>query len=111
MDRLLKARFIREVHYPKWLAKVIIVQKPNKKCRMCVNFTDLNKSCPKDSFPLPRIDTRVDLMDEHQTLSFMDTFSGVYNQIKMHGPDQEKTTFINDQGHYYYRVIPFGLKI
>lgn len=68
---------------------------------MCIDFTDLNKACPKDSFPLPRIDTLVDLTAGHQTLSFMDAFSG-YNQIKMYEPDQEKTTFIIDRGLFYY---------
>lgn len=54
----------------------------NGKWRMCVDFTDLNKTCSKDSYPLPRIDQLVDLMTRHQLLSFMDGFSG-YNQIKM----------------------------
>lgn len=76
---------------------------------MCVDFTDLNKACPKDNFPLSRVDTLVDSTAGHQTLNFMDTFSG-YNHIKMYEPDQEKITFITNQGLYYYRVMPFGLK-
>lgn len=76
---------------------------------MCIDFTDLNKVCLKDSFLFPRIDTLVDLTARHQTLSFMDVFSG-YNQIKMNGPNQEKAAFITDRGLYYYRVMPFGLK-
>ncbi|KAK0585666.1 hypothetical protein LWI29_032081 [Acer saccharum] len=76
---------------------------------MCVDFTDLNKACPKDSFPLPRIDQLVDATAEHETLSFMDAYSG-YNQIKMHKPDEEKTAFTTDQGLYCYTVMPFGLK-
>lgn len=75
LDKLLKARFISEVHYPEWLASVVMVRKPNRKWRMCVNFTDLNKLCSKDSFPFSRIDTLVDSMPRHQTLSFMDDFS------------------------------------
>lgn len=109
MEKLLKAQFIRDVHYPEWLANVVIVQKPNRKWRMCVDFTNLNKACPKDSFPLPRIDTLVDLTADHQTLSFMDAFSG-YNQIRMHEPDQERTTFITNRGLYCYRVMPLCLK-
>ena len=60
---------------------------------MCVDFTDLNKACPKDSFPLPRIDQLVDSIIGHKLLTFMDTFSG-YNQIKMAEEDQKKTAFI-----------------
>ena len=55
-EKLLIAGFIREVYYPKWLANVVMVKKSNVKWRMCVNFTNLNNACPKDSFPLPKID-------------------------------------------------------
>ena len=76
------AGFIREVYYSEWLANVILVKKANGKWRMCVDFIDLNKACPKDSFPLPRIDQLVDSTVGHKLLTFMDAFSG-YNQIKM----------------------------
>jgi len=105
----LVAGFIREVHYPEWLANIILVKKANGKWRMCVDFTDLNKACLKDSFPLPRIDQLVDSTARHKLLSFMDTFSG-YNQIRMAEKDQEKTTFIISQRLYCYKVMPFGLK-
>ena len=75
---MLKADFIREVYYPDWLANVVMVKKANGKWRMCVDFTDLNKAYPKDSYPLPRIDTLVDSTTRHQLLSFVDTFLG-YN--------------------------------
>jgi hypothetical protein len=78
VERLLKAGFIWEVDYPEWLANVVLVKKSNGKWRMCVDITDLNKACPKDSFPLPRIDLLVDSMSGHELLSFMDAFSG-YN--------------------------------
>ena len=58
--KLLAAGHIREIQYPEWLANVVLVQKPNGKWRMCVDFTDLNKACPKDSYPLPSIDALVD---------------------------------------------------
>ena len=58
--KLLKADFIREVYYPDWMANVVMVKKANGKWRMCVDFTDLNKACPKDRYPLPWIDTLVD---------------------------------------------------
>jgi hypothetical protein len=109
VEKLLKARFIREVYYPDWLANVVLVKKSNGKWRMCIDFTDLNKACPKDSFPFPRIDMLVDSTAGHGLLSLMDVFSG-YNQIRMHPTNQEKTAFITDQGLYCYRVMPFGLK-
>ena len=107
--KLLKADFIRKVYYPDWLANVVMVKKTNGKWSMCVDFTDLNKACPKDNYPLPRIDTLVDSTARHQLLSFMDAFSG-YNQIKMEEADQEKTFFVTNQGLFYYKVMPFGLK-
>ena len=78
MEKLLEVGFIREVFYPRWLANVMMVKKNNGTWRMCVKFTDLNKGCPKDSFPLPRIDQPVDSIVRHKLLSFMDAFSG-YN--------------------------------
>ena len=74
-----------------------------------MDFTDLNKACLKDSFPLPRIDQLVDATSGHELLSFMDTYSG-YNQILMHVFDQQHTSFITDCGLYCYKVTPFGLK-
>ena len=74
-----------------------------------MDFTDLNKACPKDSYPLPRVDVLVDSTARHQLLSFMDAFSG-YNQIRMHEDDQEKTSFVTSQGLFCYRVMPFELK-
>ena len=109
VTKLLTTGFIREVYYPDWLANVVLVKKANGKFRMCVDFTDLNKACSKDSFPLPRIDQLVDSTAGHKLLTFMDAFSG-YNQIKMDEEDQEKTAFITSQGLYCYKVIPFGLK-
>ncbi|XP_015953524.1 uncharacterized protein LOC107477943 [Arachis duranensis] len=76
---------------------------------MCVDYTDLNKACPKDAFPLPNIDGLVDAASGHRYLSFMDAYSG-YNQIPMHRPDEEKTAFITPDGTYCYTVMPFGLK-
>ena len=95
VEKLLKAQFIKEVYYPKWLTNVVLVKKSNGKWRMCINFTDLNKACPKDSFPLPCIDVLVDSMAGYGLLSFMDAFSG-YNQIYMYPEDREKTSFITD---------------
>ena len=86
-----------------------MVKKANGKWRMCVDFTNLNRACPKDSYPLPRIDTLVNSTTRHELLSFMDAFSG-YNQIKMSEEDQERTSFVTSQGPFCYKVMPFGLK-
>jgi hypothetical protein len=86
VEKLLKAQFIQEVYYLDWLANVVLVNKSNKKWRMRMDFTNLNKACPKDSFPLPRIDAMVDSTSRYELLSFMDAFSG-YNQILMHLED------------------------
>ena len=88
---------------------MVLVKKANGKWRLCTDFTDVNRACQKDSFPLPRIDLIVDATASHELLSFMDAFSG-YNQIIMDPNDQEKTSFVTGQGTYYYQVMPFGLK-
>ena len=74
-----------------------------------MDYTDLNDTCPKDSFPLPRIDQIVDASAWHGMLSFLDAFSG-YHKILMHPSDVEKTSFITPHGLYCYNVMPFGLK-
>ena len=109
VGKLLQAGAIREVEYPEWLANVVLVKKANGKWQLCIDFTDINKACLKDSFPLPRIDLIVDATKGHELLSFMDAFSG-YNQISMDPDDQEKTSFVTAQGTYCYRVMPFRLK-
>ena len=107
--KLQEASFIREVYYPDCLANIVMVKKASGKWRMCVDFTDLNKACPKDNYPLPRVDVLVDSMAQYQLLSFMDAFSS-YDQIQMHEDDQEKTSFVTSQGLFCYKVMPFGLK-
>nr|XP_016436972.1 PREDICTED: RNA-directed DNA polymerase homolog [Nicotiana tabacum] len=109
VDKLLANGSIRESKYPQWVANMVMVKKKNGKGRMCVDFTDLNKACPKDSLPLPHIDQHIDATAGHELLSFLDAYSG-YNQILMAEEDQEKTTFITHQGTYCYKVMPFELK-
>ena len=109
VHKLVIVEFIRQVYYPDWLANVVMVKKVNGKWRMCVDFIDLNKACPKDSYPLQRIDHLVNLIVGHQLLSFIDAFSR-YNQIKMDEVDQKKTSFITSQCLFCYKVMPFGLK-
>lgn len=89
----MEAGFIEPCDYPEWLVNVVMVKKANGQWRMCVDFTDLNKACPKDCYPLPRIDQRVDSTSGHAMLSFMDAFSG-YHQISLHEPNRQKTAFI-----------------
>ncbi|KAL0398058.1 UNVERIFIED_CONTAM: Transposon Ty3-G Gag-Pol polyprotein [Sesamum radiatum] len=109
VGKLLKINYIRPVQYPEWLANVVLVPKANGKWRMCVDFTDLNKACPKDSYPLPRIDALIDSTSGCELMSFLDAFQG-YNQIRLADEDQEKTSFVTDQGTFCYNVMPFGLK-
>ncbi|KAI5343293.1 hypothetical protein L3X38_011169 [Prunus dulcis] len=109
VDKLQTIGFIQEATYPVWLANSVMVRKATGGWRMCQDYTDLNKACPKDSFSLPRIDQLVDATAGHELLSFMDAYSG-YNQIFMHPPDSEHTAFITDKGLYCYNVMPFGLK-
>ena len=90
VGKLFQAKAIKEVEYLEWLANVVLVKKANDKWRLCIDFTDINKVCPKDSFPLPRIDVIVDATAGHELLSFMVAFLG-YNQINMDPSDQEKT--------------------
>jgi hypothetical protein len=97
------------VDYPEWLANVVLVKKSSGKWRMCVDFTDLNRVCPKDSFPLPWMDVLIDSTSGHELLIFMDAFSS-YNQIHMSEFDQGKTSFITNRGLYCYKMMPFGLK-
>ena len=68
------AEAIKEVFYPKWLANIVVVKKKNGKRRVCVDFTYLNKACPRDSFPMPWIDQLVDATIGYPWMSFLDAF-------------------------------------
>ena len=109
MNKLKQAGAIKEIFYPEWLANTVVVKKKNEKWRVCVDFTDLNKVCPKDPFPVPRIDQLMDTIVGHPQISFLDAFQGSH-QIPLALPDQEKTAFQTPTGNYHYRVMPFGLK-
>uniref|UniRef100_A0A2N9E8Q0 Uncharacterized protein n=1 Tax=Fagus sylvatica TaxID=28930 RepID=A0A2N9E8Q0_FAGSY len=87
----------------------MVVKKKNGKWRVCVDFTNLNQACPKDPFPLPKIDQLVDATAGHDRMSFLDAFQG-YHQIALSTEDREKTAFITPLGIYCYKVMPFGLK-
>jgi dsDNA-binding SOS-regulon protein len=110
LAKLLTAGFIREVFHPELLANPVLVRKKNSnEWRMCVDYTDLNKHCPKDPFGLPRIDQVIDSTASCNLLCFFDYYSG-YHQIAIKEEDQEKTVFITLFGVYYYMTMSFGLK-
>jgi hypothetical protein len=110
ISKLLKAGFIKEVIHTKWVANHVLVSKKNTKVlHICVEYTGLNKACPKDPFPLPRIDQVIDSTAGLELLCFLDAYSG-YNQIKMKNSDQLATSFITPYGTYCYVTMPFGLK-
>jgi hypothetical protein len=107
--KLLDAGFIKEVHHPMWLANPVIVPKANGKLRMCIDYTSLNKACPKDLYPLPRIDQIVDSTSGCDLLSFLDAYSG-FHQIQMAREDREHTAFVTVDGLYCYVVMLYGLR-
>ena len=107
--KLKQVRAIKEIFYPQWLVNTVVVKKKTGKWRVCVDFTDLNKVCPKDPFPMPRIDQLVDATVGHPRMSFLNAFQG-YHQIPLAAKDQKKTVFVTPVGNYHYKVMPFGLK-
>ncbi|XP_073064084.1 uncharacterized protein [Primulina eburnea] len=109
VGELLRAIHIREVQFPNWLSNVVLVPKATGKWRMCVDFRDLNKACPKDFYLLPRIDQLFDSTSGCELLSFMDAYQG-YHQIPLAHKDQDKASFITSRGTFCYVVMPLGLK-
>nr|ABA97822.1 retrotransposon protein, putative, Ty3-gypsy subclass [Oryza sativa Japonica Group] len=109
LTKLLAAGFIKEVLHPDWLANPVLVRKKTGQWHMCVDYTDLNKSCPKDPFGLPRIDQVVDSTAGCELLSFLDCYSG-YHQIRLKESDCLKISFITPFGAYCYITMPFGWK-
>jgi hypothetical protein len=92
-----------------WLANPVIIPKANGKLRMCIDYTSLNKACPKDPYPLPRIYQIVDSTSECDLLSFLDAYSG-FHQIQMSRQDRKHTAFVTVDGLYCYVVMPYSLK-
>ena len=107
--RLLAAKFSKEVFHPEWVANPVLVPKKTGELRMCIDFTGLNKHCPKDPFALPRIDQIIDSTAGSELLCFLDCFSG-YHQIRLKIEDELKTSFITPFGAFCYKTMPFGLK-
>ena len=107
--QVLDVGFIMEVFYPEWLANPVLVLKKNGTWHMYIDYTDLNKACPKDPFALHRIDQIIDSTAGCELLCFLDAYSG-YHQIKMALQDQQKTAFITPFCILCYTSMPFGLK-
>jgi hypothetical protein len=108
LRKLLETGFIKEVFHPTLLANPVLVKKKNGKWRICVDYSSLNKACPKVPFPLPRIDQIVDSTAGCELLCFLDAYSG-YHQIKMKESDQLTTSFITPFGMYSYVTMSFSL--
>lgn len=109
MDKLFNYRYINELYYPNQLANVVMVKKANSQCRMCINFTYLSKTYPKDNFRMPKIDQIVGVTIGHLTFLFIDSYSR-YNYIQMFELDIKMTSFMTHQTLLCYKVMPFGLK-
>ncbi|KAL0405434.1 UNVERIFIED_CONTAM: Retrovirus-related Pol polyprotein from transposon opus [Sesamum latifolium] len=109
IDKLVAAGHVEEIQFPEWLSNVVLVPKPGGKWRMCIDFRNLNKACPKDFYPLPRIDQLVDSISGCELLSMMDAFQG-YHQIMLAPKDRKRVSFITSVGTFCYTAMPFGLK-
>jgi hypothetical protein len=108
VEKLLKAGFIYPVALTEWVSNPVPIDKKGGSIRVCVDYRDINKACPKDNFPTPFIDQIVDECAGSEIFSLMDGFSG-YNQINIAPKDQHKTTFICPWGTFAYKKLPFGL--
>nr|GFB15974.1 reverse transcriptase domain-containing protein [Tanacetum cinerariifolium] len=109
VKKLVEANIMKEVHYHSWRSNPVMVKKHDDSWKMCVDFKDLNKSFPKDGYPLSKIDWKVESFCRYPYKCFLDAYKG-YHQIKMAEEDEEKTTFITSQGIFCYSKMSFGLK-
>nr|GEZ37097.1 reverse transcriptase domain-containing protein [Tanacetum cinerariifolium] len=109
VQKLVEAGIMREVYYHDWMSNPVMVKKHDGNWRMCVDFTDLNKACPQDCYPLPEIDWKVESLCSYPFKCFLDAYKG-YRQIQLAELDDEKTAFHTGQGVYCYTKMPFGLK-
>nr|GEW34843.1 reverse transcriptase domain-containing protein [Tanacetum cinerariifolium] len=109
VQKLVDAKIMREVYYHDWLSNPVRVKKPDGSWRMCVDFTDLNRACPQDCYPLPEFDWKVESLFGYPFKCFLDAYKG-YHQIQLAEADEEKTAFHTGQRVYCYTNMPFGLK-
>ncbi|GJV36969.1 reverse transcriptase domain-containing protein [Tanacetum coccineum] len=109
VSKLVATGIMKEVHYHDWLSNPVMVKKSDNSWRMCVDFKDLNKACPKDGYPLPEIDWKVESLCGFPFKCFLDAYKG-YHQIQMAEEDEEQTVFITNRGIFCYTKMPFGLR-
>ncbi|GKF02877.1 reverse transcriptase domain-containing protein [Tanacetum coccineum] len=109
VQKLVEAGIMREVYYHDWLSNPVMVKKHDGSWRMCVDFTNLNKACSQDCYPLPEIDWKVESLCGYPFKCFLDAYKGCH-QIQMAESDEEKMAFHTSQGVYCYTKMPFGLK-
>jgi hypothetical protein len=109
VNRLLESGFIRPVYYPSRLANPVLIEKPDRSWRMFIDYTSLNKACPKDEYPLPRICQIIDSTASCELLSFLNAYSG-YHQISLAIDNEEKTAFITSFRIFCYTKMAFRLK-
>lgn len=107
VKKLLEAGVIREVQFSEWLSNPVLIKKANSKWRMCIDFTALNKACPRDRLPLPHIDQLVNSTAGCELLSFLDAYSG-YHQVWLHPEDEAKTSFVTLDGVYCTSGCPLA---
>ncbi|GJY09252.1 reverse transcriptase domain-containing protein [Tanacetum coccineum] len=105
----LSAGIVRPVKYPTWISNPVLVKKADGSWRMCIDFKNINSACPKDYYPLPEIDSKIEAVMGFPLKCFLDAYKG-YHQVQMADEDEEKTAFYTDQGTYCYTKMPFGLK-
>ncbi|GJV81092.1 reverse transcriptase domain-containing protein [Tanacetum coccineum] len=109
VEELTKANILREVKYQTWVSNPVIVKKASERWKLCVDFMDINKACPKEHHSLPMIEQKVEDLHRHRLKCFLDAYKG-YHQIPIAEKDKEKTAFYTREGVFYYRRLPFGLK-
>nr|GEX23935.1 reverse transcriptase domain-containing protein [Tanacetum cinerariifolium] len=109
VQKLVEAGILREVYYQDWLSNPVMVRKHDGSWRMCMDFTDLNKACPQDCYPLPKIDWKVESLYGYLFKCFLDAYKR-YHQKHMAEQNEEKTAFHTSHGVYCYTKMPFGLK-
>ncbi|XP_071727339.1 uncharacterized protein [Rutidosis leptorrhynchoides] len=108
VTKLVAAGILREVQYQSWIANPVLVKKPDGSWRICIDFKDLNKACPKDNYPLSEIDLKVESLHAFPYKCFLDAARG-YHQIPMAREDADKTVFHTGKGIFSYIMMPFGL--
>nr|XP_043633590.1 uncharacterized protein LOC122604790 [Erigeron canadensis] len=99
VKKLVEARILRAIFFPKWVSNPVMVKNIDGTWRMCIDFTNLNKACPKDSYLLPEIDQKIESLEGYKLKCFLDAYKG-YHQIRMAKEDEEKTSFHTEHGTF-----------